>query len=90
MRDLESEAEDEDDTPQEQTIADKENTQPSQGQRAPMTQDLGGDAEEMETVLCSIDLGPNFLWCVDKWKEFEMCTTVREVSLALNDFEQAD
>ncbi len=55
-----------------------------------MTQDLGGDAEEMETVLRSIDLGPNFLRCVDKWKDFEMCTTVREVSLALNDFERAD
>ncbi len=31
-----------------------------------MMQDLGGDAEEMEMVLCSIDLGPNFSWCVDK------------------------
>ncbi len=88
--DLESEAEDEDDTPQEQTIADKENTRPSRGRRAPMTWDLGGDAEEMETVLRSIDLGPNFSWCVDKWKDFEMCTTVHEVSLALNDFERAD
>ncbi len=52
-----------------------------------MTWDLGGDAEEMETVLHSIDLGLNFSRCVDKWKEFEMCTTVHEVSLALNNFE---
>ncbi|PBK62204.1 hypothetical protein ARMSODRAFT_1025122 [Armillaria solidipes] len=76
--DLGSEAEDEDDTPQEQTIANKENTRPSRGQRAPMTQDLGSDAEEAETVLRSIDLGLNFSQCVDKWKEFEMCTTVCE------------
>ncbi|KAK0453963.1 hypothetical protein EV421DRAFT_1897952 [Armillaria borealis] len=43
-----------------------------------MTQDLGSDAEEAEMVLRSIDLGPNFSRCVDKWKEFEMCATVRE------------
>ncbi len=72
----------EEETPQGSSGANKENVRPTRGRRPLVARDLGGDAVEAEIVLRSLDLGEDYLRCVEKWKEFEMCTTVSEVSYA--------